>query len=126
MGASPVRLRVAANRQLFPVIPPTTINFRADQEWHSPAYAYRQGQTIELVTFGNVKHYAGVFDVATFAQRLQQAARQQNRFPFMFGTDRFRQRIVFTARNSGHLRVVIRVGVFNPGGGAVTVALNIG
>ena len=116
---------MVAQRHLHRVLQ-ATINVGQDSQQFFGPYPYAQGSRIELSSFGNVKHYAGVFNDAEFQRRRTVAARQNGRFPFIFGTDRTNQRRVFNASRSGYLYVVIRVGVFNPGGGTITVLLDVG
>ena len=103
----------------------TTINLGQDQQRYFGPYPYFQGSRIELSTFGSVRHYAGVFNALEFQRRQAVAARQNDRFPFFFGTDSTSNRRVFNATRSGQLYVVVRVGVFNTGGGTITVLLDL-
>ncbi len=103
-----------------------SITLGANQERYFGPYPYYVGQTIEVTSFGSVRHYVGVFNAQEYARRRAIAARPPGRFPFSFGSDRTRQHYTFNATGSGQLYVVVRVGVFNPSGGTIQVVLDVG
>lgn len=116
---------MAAGRPLFRVLS-QTVTLGSDQERHFGPYTYNANWGVDARSFGSVRHYFGVFNDHEYQRRRAIAAQRAGRFPFPFGSDRTAHHLAFNATQNGQLYVVVRVGVFNPGGGMITVVLDIG
>jgi len=90
-----------------------SVTLQAGQEWTSDVLHFQPGDNVCLKCESGVRFYAGLFE----ANKYDQLRRGRSVFPFTRGTDRryFERSLTVPPIPTGY-RVVLRIGVFAPGG----------